>query len=384
MPPSPDASSRTAAPLRRISPALLAAAAVLLVLAWLGAQLWPQMAMAPSALPPSLAVEGNESSERRALTTDTPTELRLRSAGPEWKDLSDTQRQILQPLHLQWPAMGALTKRRWLLLAERYPQMSDKEQTKLHERMQSWASLSAQQRNQARLNFSNVKRLTPAELAAKWAEYQALSQAEKQRLEEQAQAAQKAAQAARKKRRLARVPAAASAPTAANPPKILPQQTPPAPAHLPEQGAVAAPVKLPAAAPAQPLPPITEAAPQPVQVPQQMYIMDLPPLPQAGSAPHTKTPAAPAPNPPPHPGAEPHGAPPVLETAPPQSLPPAAAPLPEPTSQAPAAPWIDHGTTHHPGAALQEAPQAAASTSLTEAADAATNAASAIVVPTTP
>lgn len=379
MPPSPDASSRTAAPLRRISPALLAAAAVLLVLAWLGAQLWPQMAMAPSALPPSLAVEGNESSERRALTTDTPTELRLRSAGPEWKDLSDTQRQILQPLHLQWPAMGALTKRRWLLLAERYPQMSDKEQTKLHERMQSWASLSAQQRNQARLNFSNVKRLTPAELAAKWAEYQALSQAEKQRLEEQAQAAQKAAQAARKKRRLARVPAAASAPTAANPPKILPLETPLAPIPPSNHGAVAAPVKVPAAAPAQPLPPITEAAPQPVQVPQQMYIMDLPPLPQAGSTPHADTAAHPSPAP--NPGPAPHHAPPVLETAPAQSAP--AAPPP----QEPATPWPEpagsSSTPHHSGAALHEAPSAFGP-SFTETADTSSPDSAAIVVPTTP
>lgn len=288
MPPSPDASSRTAPHRQRHHPALLAAGLALLALTWVGVQLWPQMAMAPSALPPSLAVDGDEGAERSPLTTDTPTELRLRNAGPEWKDLTPTQRQILQPLHLQWPAMGGLTKRRWLLLAERYPEMSEKEQAKLHERMQSWASLSAQQRNQARLNFSNVKRLTPEELAAKWAEYQALSQAEKQRLEEQARAAQKAAQAARKKRKLTRVPAAARAPSAANPPKILPTEVMP-PLQVPQLSdqAIPAPVAPPTPATAQPrpLPPVNEAAPLPVQVPQQMYIMDLPPLAPGASAP---------------------------------------------------------------------------------------------------
>ena len=291
MPPSPDASSRTAPHRQRHHPALLAAGLALLALTWVGVQLWPQMAMAPSALPPSLAVDGDEGAERSPLTTDTPTELRLRNAGPEWKDLTPTQRQILQPLHLQWPAMGGLTKRRWLLLAERYPEMSEKEQAKLHERMQSWASLSAQQRNQARLNFSNVKRLTPEELAAKWAEYQALSQAEKQRLEEQARAAQKAAQAARKKRKLTRVPAAARAPSAANPPKILPTEVMP-PLQVPQLSdqAIPAPVAPPTPATAQPrpLPPVNEAAPLPVQVPQQMYIMDLPPWLPVRQRPHSQ------------------------------------------------------------------------------------------------
>ena len=266
----------------------------MLALAWGGGRLWPQMAMAPSALPPSLAV--HEDRRNAPLTTETPTELRLSSVGPEWKDLTPVQRDILQPLHLQWPARGGLTKRRWLLLAELYPGMSPKEQTKLHERMQSWASLSAQQRNQARLNFSNVKRLTLTELAAKWEEYQALSQAEKQRLADEARAAQQAVKATRKKRKLTRVPAAASAPAAANPPKILPPAdmapTMPRPPTTPvpaDAHVVAAPVVAPSVAPAQPLPSITDAAPLPVQVPQQMYTMDLPPLPQSNPAASTAT-----------------------------------------------------------------------------------------------
>ena len=60
------------------------------------------MAMAPSALPPSLAV--HEDRRSAPLTTETPTELRLSSVGPEWKDLTPVQRDILQPLHLQWPS----------------------------------------------------------------------------------------------------------------------------------------------------------------------------------------------------------------------------------------------------------------------------------------
>ncbi len=217
------------------------------------------------------------------LTADTRTPLRLSSAGPEWKDISTAQRTVLEPLHLQWPAMGALTKRRWLVLADRYPHMDDKEQAKLHERMLSWASLSAQQRNQARLNFSNVKRLTPEELLAKWQEYQALTAAEKERLKAegiQAQKAQKAKNTRRKLTRKAALPEPSPVPS-----PVVPEPTAPA-------APITTPVTHPQAAPARTLPPVIEAAPSPVQVPQEMYTMELEPLaPALPAAP--STPAAP-------------------------------------------------------------------------------------------
>ena len=257
---------------------LALAGAVLAVLACIGVWLLPYMAMAPSALPPALAVHEGEGSTR--LTTDTPSKLRLSNAGPEWQDITAAQRKVLEPLHLQWPAMGALTKRRWLVLADRYPQMDEKEQAKLHERMLSWATLSAQQRNQARFNFSNVKRLTPAELLAKWQEYQALTEAEKERLKAEGIKAEKERKAKNTLRKLRPKPPVSPAPLP-EPTQVLPAESQAAP--VTSAVTTAAPVQATA------LPPLIEAAPAPVQVPQQMYTMELPPL--SSPAPEAATPA---------------------------------------------------------------------------------------------
>lgn len=315
---------------------LIAAGVVLLSLAAGGVWSIGQQAMAPSALPPSLAIASE--GPKTGLSKDTHSQLRLSSSGPDWKDISAAQRTVLEPLSQRWPALSALTKRRWLLLADRYPGMEPAEQEKLQERMETWANLSAQQRSQARLNFANVKQMTPEELRAKWEEYLALSEAEKKRLAAEARKAKSkgaaATQRANNRRKLARVPAAANAPHAANPPKI----PTPTSAHQPPVTAVEMPVFTPQATPhitLQPLPPPTHshapsashpsapataappapiAASQPVQVPQTMHTMDLPPL--ELPAPHTAAPAQPA-------------APPVLPSLSPAAVPaPAAAPHP--------------------------------------------------------
>lgn len=268
-PPSPPLQASTA----RLPLAL--AGAVLALLACIGVWLLPYMAMAPSAVPPALAVHEGEGSTR--LTTDTPNKLRLSSAGPEWQDITAAQRKVLEPLHLQWPAMGALTKRRWLVLADRYPHMDEKEQAKLHERMLSWATLSAQQRNQARFNFSNVKRLTVAELLAKWQEYQALTEAEKERLKAEGIKAEKERKAKNTRRKLL-----GSKPPAR--PAPLPDPAPALPTESPATPVTSAVTSAPPVQ-ATALPPLIEAAPAPVQVPQQMYTMELPPLAPAAAPP---------------------------------------------------------------------------------------------------
>ena len=204
--------------------------------------------------------------------------------------------------------MSALTKRRWLLLADRYPTMDAQEQDKLRTRMVTWASLSAQQRNQARLNFANVKRLSPEELQAKWEEYQALSEAQRQRLAAQARKSKGAATNTRanNKRKLARVPAAASAPNAANPPKILRGSPPPVAVEMPVQVpqmtppthlAPLPPPGTPSHTPAAPTAPEPVAASQPVQVPQSMPSVELaplgaPPVPQPSAAPTVPAPGS--------------------------------------------------------------------------------------------
>ena len=266
-----------------------------------------QVTMVPSAVPPGMAVE--EQGDGASLTTDTHSRLRLSAAGPSWREISEAQRQALMPLRDRWNTMGALAKRRWLVLADRYPTMDEAERNRLVSRMTTWANLSVQQRNQARINFESVKRLSAEELQSKWDAYQALSESEKQRLAEQAR---KARAAKKSKRRLAQVPP--PVPPAVKDDK--PVKTGPLPAVITQPVATpsvveSVPVFTPQAAPAVQLTPLEQksakpeapaAASQPVAVPQAAPALVLPPL---------------------HPATDPH--PPATATQPPAAHPPAPA-----------------------------------------------------------
>lgn len=86
------------------------------------------------------------------------------------------------PLAASWNSLAESNKRKWIAIAANYPRLAPAEQEKLHSRMAEWVSLSQQQREQARLNFAESKRLTPTQKAANWQAYQALSPEEKQKL----------------------------------------------------------------------------------------------------------------------------------------------------------------------------------------------------------
>ncbi len=101
---------------------------------------------------------------------------------PLWKDLAPAQQQALSPLEPHWNALNEPQKRKWLTLSLNFAKMSPAEQTNLHERMLDWGKLSPVQRNQARLNFSETKRLAPTEKQAKWEAYQTLDPEEKEKL----------------------------------------------------------------------------------------------------------------------------------------------------------------------------------------------------------
>lgn len=103
-------------------------------------------------------------------------------AKPSWKELSPTQQQALQPLAAQWETLNADRKRKWLAVSKNYASLSATEQLTLHSRMREWALLSPQQRNQARLNFTETKKIAPEDKAARWEAYQSLSIEEKRRL----------------------------------------------------------------------------------------------------------------------------------------------------------------------------------------------------------
>lgn len=105
----------------------------------------------------------------------------------DWNSLTPAQHNALKPLTSSWTNLSDGHKRKWITLSANYPQMSGTEQTKLHDRMAQWASLSPRQREQARLNFAETKQIAPQQKSEKWQAYQALSPEEKQKLAKSAQ-----------------------------------------------------------------------------------------------------------------------------------------------------------------------------------------------------
>lgn len=110
-----------------------------------------------------------------------------RSAGPAWSELSAAQHEALAPLANHWNPLSEAQKRKWLLVSKNYRRMPPADQARLHGRMNDWAALSPQQRQTARFNFAETKRLSSDEKQKKWQAYQELSPEDRRRFTEGAQ-----------------------------------------------------------------------------------------------------------------------------------------------------------------------------------------------------
>ncbi len=108
---------------------------------------------------------------------------------PAWAELSQEQKQILAPLSRDWDRMEAFRKKKWLGIAKRYPEMKPEEQARIQRRMQDWASLTPEQRTQARTQYKNLKTAPSVQkqgIKEKWEQYKELPDEEKKRLTEKA------------------------------------------------------------------------------------------------------------------------------------------------------------------------------------------------------
>lgn len=102
--------------------------------------------------------------------------------GSRWSELTPAQRQVLHPLAKTWDSLREVQKSKWIALTQTFSQRSPAEQQIMQSRMVEWAALSPVDRERARLNFAESKKLAPADLAAEWAAYQKLSAEEKRAL----------------------------------------------------------------------------------------------------------------------------------------------------------------------------------------------------------
>lgn len=222
--------------------------------------------LAPSTPVPMQALGGGKQKAVGALRLEPQ-----RESGPAWSTLTTAQKEALYPLANRWNMLSEVQKRNWLHLAAGFHALSPEEQSKLLARITDWASLSAQQRSQARLNYATASQITRDDRHAQWEAYQALSAEEKKRLAATATPRPKGAATAVRPvapKKLARIPAAANAPAAVpNPPKITvpadlhPLQALPVPAPAPAAAVETTPIRTPAATPAE-LPPMPDAQPQ--------------------------------------------------------------------------------------------------------------------------
>lgn len=109
------------------------------------------------------------------------------SSGPSWAELSPAQKSVLRPLAGLWAQIDDVGRDKWVNVADRFPALSQAEKQRVQERMSQWSRLPAQERGEARLRFQQTRQLSPDERQQKWAAYQALSAEDRRDLTRQAQ-----------------------------------------------------------------------------------------------------------------------------------------------------------------------------------------------------
>jgi hypothetical protein len=110
--------------------------------------------------------------------SNKPTEIKK----VPWLELTGSQQRALAPLSPLWSSLSEPQKKKWLAISKNFAALPESEQIVLHSRMAEWATLTPQQRMQARLNYGETNKIPLTEKKAHWDAYQALSDEEKKKL----------------------------------------------------------------------------------------------------------------------------------------------------------------------------------------------------------
>lgn len=101
---------------------------------------------------------------------------------PTWSKLTLDQRVVLAPLATEWDNLENVRRKKWLVIAERYPSLNPDEQRRVHDRMREWALLTPEQRGKVRDSYKEFNQL-PAEqkkaVKQKWETYSSLTEEER-------------------------------------------------------------------------------------------------------------------------------------------------------------------------------------------------------------
>lgn len=145
-------------------------------------KVWHSLTLALALLLSNAA--GAQAVINSAPATATPPAAGSANASPKgkWKELTLAQQQALEPLAPHWSSLSEGQKNKWLTISKNFANLPDYEKSTMHSRMAEWATLTPQQRIQARLNFGETNRLPQVEKKAQWEAYQSLTEEEKRKL----------------------------------------------------------------------------------------------------------------------------------------------------------------------------------------------------------
>ena len=101
---------------------------------------------------------------------------------PAWSELGSGQKAALAPLAHHWDTLTENHKRKWIAMVRNFDKLPAEEQAKMHGRMSAWAGLSTMERDQARLNYAEARKVGVDEKRARWEAYQALSDEQRDKL----------------------------------------------------------------------------------------------------------------------------------------------------------------------------------------------------------
>jgi hypothetical protein len=106
---------------------------------------------------------------------------------PGWSQLNPQQKDTLAPLAKDWDKMENIRKKKWLGIADRYPNMKQDEQQRMQDRMREWANLTPEQRSKVRSSYKDFNQLPPEQkqvVKQKWDAYTNLPPEQRQLLRE--------------------------------------------------------------------------------------------------------------------------------------------------------------------------------------------------------
>jgi hypothetical protein len=112
----------------------------------------------------------------------TGTAAAVVAGGPPWTSLTPAQQSALAPLKRDWQGIDATRKQKWLEIAARFPSMPADERQRVQDRMTEWARMTPDERGRARLQFQEVRQISPQNRQARWDAYLALPAEERRAL----------------------------------------------------------------------------------------------------------------------------------------------------------------------------------------------------------